>query len=134
MNILCDHYWLVRRGGDCQHCKDSFPGNYEASKFERQAAATRAFVVVWGWKKVDGYEARIGDIEAPPAHWRRVAAWADELECDYLTLDLYEGAEPKLTTTARLERAHPDGPLFLLLPTVPVQLDIFLQEWAESRS
>jgi len=25
----CDHYWLVRRGGTCQHCTRQFIGNFK---------------------------------------------------------------------------------------------------------
>lgn len=33
-NPKCDHYWLVRRGGVCEHCGDHFPGQFQKSAYE----------------------------------------------------------------------------------------------------
>jgi hypothetical protein len=29
VDMRCDHYWLVRRGGVCPYCRVEFPGNLE---------------------------------------------------------------------------------------------------------
>lgn len=38
-NPNCDHYWLVRRGGTCPHCKVEFPGQFQPPKGEKDIFA-----------------------------------------------------------------------------------------------
>lgn len=33
MNLACDHYWLVRRGGHCPHCRRDFLPNFQSVVF-----------------------------------------------------------------------------------------------------
>lgn len=35
----CDHYWLVRRGGTCRYCGDTFPGQFGPSDYELREKA-----------------------------------------------------------------------------------------------
>jgi hypothetical protein len=48
MNPACDHYWLVRRGGTCPHCKDVFPGQMKPPRSESYVE-TVVHILHHGW-------------------------------------------------------------------------------------